>query len=192
MKCLIVSSQISPTHVVVPQSLALFTHLLHLFSCFLSLFKGAAALLWLTRTGGPLVVFKHLNHPTPCVQTPPVSESWRRQLRISTRMPTHTQLSHSFICHANPLSYGSVVGNSQRSDSKYCINGGNAHAKRWVLWGLSAISNRFCHRRRNRTCEFVGFPGVMGRFSAQRLTQAVLIPVIPAARCTDSYEMKKH
>lgn len=61
----------------------------------LSLFKDAAALLWLTRTGGPLVVFKHLNHPTPCVQTPPVSESWRRQLRISTHMPTHSSPTHS-------------------------------------------------------------------------------------------------
>lgn len=41
------------------------------------------------------MVFKHLNHPTPCIQTPPVSESWRRQLRISTHMPTHSSPTHS-------------------------------------------------------------------------------------------------
>lgn len=41
------------------------------------------------------MVFKHLNHPTPCVQTPPVSESQRRQLRISTHMPTHSSPTHS-------------------------------------------------------------------------------------------------
>lgn len=41
------------------------------------------------------MVFKHLNHPTPGVQTPPVSKSWCRQLSISTHMPTHSSPTHS-------------------------------------------------------------------------------------------------
>lgn len=37
----------------------------------------------------------------------------------------------------------------------------------------------------------VGLTGVIGRFSAQGLTRAAPVPVIPAVRCTRGYEMKK-
>lgn len=65
------------------------------------------------------MVFKHLNHPAPCVQTPPASESWRRQLRISTHMPTHSSPTHSshVIQIHSPIAHLLVIHNVLRANS---------------------------------------------------------------------------
>lgn len=75
---------------------------------------------------------KHLNHPTPCVQTPPASESWRRQLRISTHMPTHSSPTHSshVIRIHSPMARLFVIHNVLRANSgkvevKYAQTGGS-------------------------------------------------------------------
>lgn len=103
------------------------------------------------------MAFKHLNHPTPCVQTPPASESWRRQLRISTHMPTHSSPTHSshVIPIHSPMAHLFVIHNVLRANSgkvevKYAQTGGS-----WEICPHSAGQKRlkpFLPREEQERC----------------------------------------